>query len=60
MTLTCKWITDQAGPLVCNKGQFRYSWSICASAAECPGALSAHTKRPHATAESQTQRTRNR
>jgi len=46
MTLTCKWITDEAGPLVCKKGQFSYSWSICASGAECPGALSGHMKWP--------------
>ena len=38
MTLSCKWITDKAGPLVCRKGEFSYSWSICASGTECPGA----------------------
>lgn len=41
MTLPCKWITDQAGPLVCRKGQHGFSWSICASGTECPGALPA-------------------
>ena len=40
MTLPCKWITDQAGPLACRKGQHGYSWNICASGAECPGARS--------------------
>ena len=44
MTLTCKWITDKAGPLVCRKGEFSYSWSICASGTECPGGLSAHIR----------------
>ena len=44
MTRTCKWITDEAGPLVCRKGEFSYSWSICASAAECSGAMSAPIK----------------
>jgi len=38
MTPACKWITDQAGPLVCRKAQHGYSWSICASGAACPGA----------------------
>jgi hypothetical protein len=37
MTPTCKWITDEAGPLACRKGQHGYSWSICASTTECPG-----------------------
>jgi len=46
MTLPCKWVTDEAGPLACKKGQSSYSWSICASAAECSGALSAHIKWP--------------
>jgi hypothetical protein len=46
MTRTCKWITDEAGPLVCRKAEASYSWSICASPAECTGALSAHTKWP--------------
>jgi hypothetical protein len=46
MALTCKWITDEAGPLVCGKAEASYSWSICASGAECTGALSAHTKWP--------------
>jgi hypothetical protein len=44
MTLTCKWITDEGGPLVCRKAEASYSWSICASAAECTGALSDYTK----------------
>jgi len=39
MMLPCKWITDQAGPLVCRNGQHGHSWSICASGTECPGAL---------------------
>ena len=46
MTLPCKWVTDEAGPLVCKKGEGSYSWSICASAAECSGALSARKKWP--------------
>ena len=46
MTLTCKWITDEAGPLVCKKGQSSYSWSVCASGTECPDALSCHMKWP--------------
>jgi hypothetical protein len=46
MTHPCKWITDEAGPLACRKAEASYSWSICASAAECTGALSAHTKWP--------------
>ena len=50
MTLTCKWITDEAGPLACRKAEASYSWSICASAAECTGALSAHTNWPQAKA----------
>jgi len=49
MTLTCKWITDEAGPLVCKKGEGSYSWSICASAAKCSGALSAHINTPEPT-----------
>jgi len=40
MTPPCKWVTDEAGPLVCRKGQFGYSWSICASGTECHGPLS--------------------
>jgi len=39
MMLPCKWITDQAGPLVCRNGQHGHTWSICASGTECPGAL---------------------
>jgi hypothetical protein len=50
MTLSCKWITDKAGPLVCSTGQFSCSWSICASGTECPGALSGHMKWPETTA----------
>jgi hypothetical protein len=46
MTHLCKWITDESGPLVCRKAEASYSWSVCASAAECTGALSAHTKWP--------------
>jgi len=49
MTLTCKWIIDEAGPLVCKKGEGSYSWSICASAAKCSGALSAHINTPEPT-----------
>jgi len=50
MMPTCKWITDEAGPLACRKGKHGYSWSICASAAECPGGLSVHLKWPQAKA----------
>ena len=50
MTLGCKWITDEAGPLVRRTGQFSYSWSICRSGVECPGAPSGHMKWPETTA----------
>ena len=50
MMPTCKWITDQAGPLVCRKGRHGHSWSICASGADCAGALSGPMTRPPITA----------
>jgi len=53
MTLPCKWITDQAGPLACRNGQPGYSWSICASAAACPGALTGPVTWPQTTAAAQ-------
>jgi hypothetical protein len=53
MTLPCKWITDQAGPLVCREGQHGYSWSICASGAECPGVLPRPMTWPQTTAIAQ-------
>jgi len=53
MMSPCKWITDQAGPLVCRKGQNGYSWSICATAAGCPTALPRPIMRPPTTATAQ-------
>jgi hypothetical protein len=53
MMLPCKWITDQAGPLVCRKGHHGYSWSICAAGAECPGALAGPITWPQTTATAQ-------
>lgn len=44
MTPPCKWVTDEAGPLVCRKGQFGYSWSICASGTQCPDRCPGHMK----------------
>ena len=53
MMLPCKWITDQAGPLECRKGQHGYSWSICASGSECPGELSGPMTWPQTAATAQ-------
>ena len=53
MMLPCKWITDQAGPLACQKGHHGYSWSICASGAECPGALPGPMTWPQTSATAQ-------